>query len=664
MPLAKSLRTPSRPGSASRRPIAARSGSERALSGAWNPQKVAAFERGFWDFVGQVRINSKERGGNYRLSEKSLYVGQRRFVQALFNGLAQDKHTIKCLKARQLGMSTIVEIFTVYWMGIHDGMKGGIVFDTGPHTAGARRRIKSIINNIPRSYRFPGIAEDNRDGLMLDNESQLIFMQAGVRETSSSGTLGRSEGLNFLWASEICSWKNTEGLTSLKNSLSGNYPDRLYIWESTARGFNEWHDIWNDAKNNELEEVAYFSGWWSKDDQRILRGTPLWEVYGPDPITPDEERRVHLVKELYDFAIDREQIAWYRRYIDPNRDREDDEPADGYALQDQPFTEMESFQQSGSAFFRADKLTLASEASKRTKPILHHRFWPGDSLLNCQILPAKSWRDVELKVWEEPVSEGCYVVAADPAYGRNEFNNNSCAQVLRCFADCLEQAAEFTSPVIEPHHFAWLLWTLVGWYASAHQSDVMIVGELNGSGEAVLREYNATRALLRDGFLRSQVREAGLNNLIHNGRQYVYSRSDSMNPGVNLWWKTTSQLKVAIMDNFRGHFHNDKILIRSYDALEEMKTIAREGDKIEAPSGKRDDRNSALAFAVRAWEDKLRRKLARENRTREADRISRAGSNVDLMSLFHKNLLQDMFRRKEVGRQQAMIAAMGRRRTR
>jgi len=655
--LAKSARTPSRPGAASRKSIPA---PDALPSGGWNAAKVAAFERGFWDFVSRVKINSKEKGGGYQLSEQSLYVGQRRFIRALFDGLAQDKHVIKCLKSRQLGMSTIVEIFTVYWLGVHDGMKGGLVFDTGPHTSGARRRIKSIIRNLPPRYRFPGITDDNREGLVLENESQLIFMSAGVRETASSGTLGRSEGLNFLWASEVCSWKNTEGLKALSNSLSDNYPDREYIWESTARGFNEWHDIWSDAKNNEIEEVAYFAGWWAKDDQRIRRGTPAWNVYGVDPHTPDEERRIRLVEKLYDFHVDDEQLAWYRRYIDPSRDRDEDEPQDGYAIQDQPWVEDESFQQSGVSFFRADKLTLATEACKRLKPVGQYRFWPGDTILNCSILPSKTWKEVELKVWEEPIPDSSYVVSGDPAYGRNDLNNNSCAQVLRCFADGVEQVAEFTSPVIEPHQFAWLLWTLVGWYASAHQSEVIIICELNGSGEEVLRQYNLTRVLLRDGYLRTQVREAGLNNLVHNGKSYIYSRSDSMNSGHNWWWKTTSQLKVQMMDGFRGYFHNDMVLIRSYDALEEMKTIAREGDKIAAPSGKRDDRNSALAFGVRAWEERLRRNLARQNRTREADRIRRAGSNVDIMGLFHKNLLQDMLRRKEAGRRDLALAALRR----
>lgn len=653
--IAKQRRTPSRPGRASRGKVPV---PEPEIEIGWDAQKVAAFEKAFWAFAAHVRINSKEKGGNYPII-RNLYEGQKRFVRHLFDGLAQDKHTIKCLKSRQLGMSTIVELVTVFWLGVHDGMTGGLVFDTGAHTAGARIRIKNLIKNLPRSYKFPRVIGDNREGLTLDNDSRLIFMSAGVRETSSSGTLGRSEGLNFLWGSEICSWQNTEGIKALKNSLTDNYPDRLYIWESTARGFNAWHDIWMDAVNNELEEVAYFAGWWAKDDQRIREGTPLWEVYGAEPPTAAELRRIKLVKDLYGFEVDHEQLAWYRRYIDPTRDHDEDEAEDGYALQDQPWTAEEAFQQAGAAFFRSDRLTAASEHSKTLK-WKAYRFWPGDSIINCDFQPATTWRDVELKVWEEPVQQGCYIVSGDPAYGRNEMNDNSCAQVLRCYADGIDQVAEYTSPIIEPHQFAWLLWSLVGWYATAHQADVMVNCELNGSGEEVKRQYDVTAKLLRDGYLRSAAREAGIGNILHNGRQYIYARTDAMGAGHNWWWKTSTQLKVQMMEGLRGYFHSGMILIRSYDALEEMKTIAREGDKIEAPRGKRDDRNCALAFGVRAWEQSLRPRLARENRTREADRIRLAGNPVDVMSLFQKNLLEDMFKRKQMARQAAQIAALQR----
>jgi hypothetical protein len=170
--LSKQARTPSRPGAASRRKIIAH---KPEIEIGWNPKKVAAFERAFWEFAAHVRINSKEKGGNYPII-KGLYEGQKRFIRALFDGLAQDRHTIKCLKSRQLGMSTIVELFTVFWLGVHDGMLGGLVFDTGSHTAGARVRIKNLIANHCRQPRRADIGKPKPPDLYVGGRARNLVI--------------------------------------------------------------------------------------------------------------------------------------------------------------------------------------------------------------------------------------------------------------------------------------------------------------------------------------------------------------------------------------------------------------------------------------------------------------------------------------------------------
>ena len=48
-------------------------------TGAWNIEKVEAFRDGFYEFLGYVRINSKERGGNYCLAD-GVYEAQYRLL--------------------------------------------------------------------------------------------------------------------------------------------------------------------------------------------------------------------------------------------------------------------------------------------------------------------------------------------------------------------------------------------------------------------------------------------------------------------------------------------------------------------------------------------------------------------------------------------------------
>jgi hypothetical protein len=626
----------------------------------WDLTKAVAVERAFWSFARNVRVDSKEKGANYRIID-GLYEGQKRFIHSIFHdALANNKHSVKWLKSRQLGVTTITEIFDVFWLGINDGMRGALIYDTTSHRESGRRRIKAIVNKLPKSYKFPRIKSDNRDGLSLENDSQLIFMSAGIRETSSSGVLGRSEGLNYWHRSELCSFENEEGLKSLNSSRSNTYPFRFYIDESTARKFNVWYDIWTAAKNNDLEEVCGFTGWWAKDDQRWRRGSPHFQRYGSEPPTDEEAKRINLVKDLYGFDIDEEQLAWYRWFVDPTRERDEGDPEDSYLLSDQPWTEDEAFQQAGSTFYRSDKI---QQAQAYTTTIHHkaYRFWPGTNITECDFQQARYIRETELKLWEEPQAEATYVVSGDPAFGHDEINNNSCAQVVKCFADSCEQVAEFTSPLIEPHHFAWLLLSLVSYYASQPQNDVLMICELNGPGEEVWRNYKQTGVIIRSGYLHYAAKQSGLGNVSGNISNYFYTRSDSMHFGNSYQFKTNQQLKVQMMEGLRNNFHNNVILIRSGAAIEEMKTIVREGDKIgAAQKSGRDDMNFALALANRGWEERKRPTLIRQNRTREADKIRRSGTIIDRVALFNSNMIQDFLKGKEAMRRQARIASMQR----
>jgi len=508
--------------------------------GAWTPRKVELFTENFYEFLRFVRIDSKETGGDTPLYD-NIYDAQQRLLDALWAALANDVHDLKCLKSRQLGISTICKPLVLFWMGVHDGIQGGMIFDTDQHKEAARTDIEDMIEGLPERFRFPGIKGRNRYGLRLTNRSFLHFMAAGVKNSRSAGVLGRSSGLALIWASEVCSWNNDEGLASLKSSVAQDNPNRLYLWESTARGPGIWKEMVEEAKEDELNQAFVFIGWWAKETQRLREGSPAFARYGADPPTAEEQKRIDAVAALYGFAVDREQLAWYRRFSDPLAKGETGapDPQDGLIQQDQPWTEHEAFILSGSTFFSNDRLnqSLNAHASKDYKA---YKFTPAVDFTSCHIDKARTWRESELRVWLEPEPNHTYVIACDPAYGHSEKNDTSAVEVFDCYADCLEQAAEYRSGSILPHQLAWLVWTLVGWYGSGSGQGVLVIIELNGPGEAVWREVGLTRAVVQNGYLKAAAREKGIQNIFQNARQYIYGRSDAMNPGHNYHWKAVS----------------------------------------------------------------------------------------------------------------------------
>ena len=540
----------------------------------------------------------------------------------------------------------------VFLQGIKPGLKGAIVFDTDNNKNQSRVELEHMIQALPARLRFPRIKSNNRTGLTLDNASLVLFMSAGVKKSKTSGTLGRSVGLSMAHCSELCSWDNDEGLEAFQQSLSDVNPDRLYVFESTARGFNGWYEMWREAREDAAHCVCIFIGWWAKDSQRIGRDEPDFALYGTIPPNDEERKKIRQVREQYDVEITVEMLAWIRRCYDPSARREGDaDPkfeASVTRIQEQPWTEDEAFQQTGAIFFTNEKLTeiVETHVSKKFSTFM---FSAGQQFQDMIVVGAGNAKSVDLKVWEEPEQDADYVMGIDPAFGHDENNDRSAIQVCRCFADGLDQVAEYATPLHTPQQLAWVIASLLGWYG-AGSNRIRYALELNGPGEAVFNELKNLRHQLDSGYQAADVEERGLRDVFRNVRTYIYSRVDAMTVGHAWHLKTHVQTKITYMERLRDFVTNNSFHIRSAELIREMATITREGDTIKAPGHMKDDRVLAAAFAVHCWETGPRRSLVQNKRTREAEAAKRRTSILDQVNLFNNNKLQDFFAAKKRAR--------------
>lgn len=617
----------------------------------WSAQKRDRIELAFYAYLNKCYVNSRDYG-RICLGE-NLYEGQRRLISQIFDGLEEDKHDFFCLKSRQLGISTIIRALTIFFLGVHNGLKGAIVFDTDNNKQQARAELETMIKDLPRTLKFPKIKANNRAGLTLENDSQVLFMSAGVKKSKSSGTLGRSVGLSVAHISEICSFDNDDGLEAFRQSLSDINPDRLYIWESTARGFNRWHTMWNEARKDP-HCVCIFLGFWSKESQRIDRSDPDFDVYGTTPPSEKESEKVRLVRERYGHEITMEQLAWLRRRYDPTAHAEGDaEPEfepDTTRLAEQCTVEEEAFQQTGAIFFSAEKLTELTHNDVSSK-FNSYFYSVGAEFVDTHIIKAPNAKMAELKVWEEPDPDGYYVMGCDPAFGENELNDRSSIQVFRAYADGLDQCAEYASPLIKTDQLAYVLASLMGWYGAGANSQVKYALEINGPGAAVFTALRSLKHQIEShSYLESQIAERGLKDIFRNVRTYIYTRVDSLQGGMALHIKTTASLKITFMERLRDVVSSNKMRIRSLELVEEMKTVAREGDTIKAPGSMKDDRVLAAAFAVHCWETGPRRLLMAANRTRDAEMSRKRLTIADQVNLYQINQLQYFFAQKKRAR--------------
>lgn len=540
----------------------------------------------FEAFCGRLWLNSKEQGRvRFRWNG-----AQRRFIDEIEKGLAEDVHQFTVLKARQLGLTTICLALDLFWLFRHAGTQGALAVPNETVRDLSRNILDNYQTGLPRAMRVP-VSISNRTEIRFRNESRLAHLIAGGR---NSGALARGQGLSFLHATEMSSWGDPEGVVSLQASLAETHPSRLYVFESTARGFNVFHTMWQDAEQSEAIR-AIFIGWWSKDEYRIPQTSRLWHTYGRGAPSQSERVLAKAVKKLYGVELDREQWAWWRwKWAESGEQR--------LLFAEYPFTADQAFVMTGNEFFRTLTLQKLREGAAKA-PSKSYNYRISERFENTEVYEDD---DGALTIFEEPRSDADYVIAADPAYGESEWADCFCIQVLKCGALGAVQVAEFDTPDCTMYGFAWILAHLAGAYSSPRHAPTVIL-ELGGPGRGVLQELERLPiqyAASFEGTSRGQ-RDALL-DLFGSIQQYLYRRPDSLSGSVLKQWETTWKTKQIMMNTLRDALERGMLTVNSVAWIDEARYVTQNGTSIQAEGRTRkDDRVIALGLAVMAWQEQL-----------------------------------------------------------
>ncbi len=559
---------------------------------------VAEFKR----FLSSLEVDTKELG-IVKLGDHLLGT-QRYFLNEIADGLRKGIHYFVALKGRQLGITTASLALDLYWHYKYPGMQGTLATDTEENREMFRTNLTLYMESLPAGWKQP-VQSHNRTQLVLGNRSRMVYQVAGTRKNAG---MGRGKAITMMHATEVSSWGDQEALASLEASLAQTNPQRLYVFESTARGYNMFHDMWETAKTAETQK-AIFIGWWRNEFYRVEKDEQIYMVYWDGTLTTEEKLWVDSVKELYDFEIENEQIAWWRWQL--NETMKGDEQM---MYQEFPPTEDYAFIMTGSQFFSSQRLTDQMKIV-RERAFDIRRFYFGAAFEDTALVECNE-RTATLKIWETPVVKGQYVIGADPAWGSSEWADRFCINVSRCWADGIEQVAEFCTPEMNTMQFAWVLLYLAGAYGDPDlQSNVMINLEINGPGQAVWSEIIGLRQ--RASMMKDQSKLA---RLLANIGNYLYRRPDSIGGGFAYHTKTTQGEKERMLNLMKDHHEFGTLVINSTDCLSEMKNVVREDGSIGAPGRGKDDRVIAQALSVLAWRDFVQTRLIQAGITRAKQR--------------------------------------------
>ena len=551
----------------------------------------------FYAFCSQLRIETKEKG----LKRMDTLLGTQTYVMdEIAKGLSEDVHFFVILKGRQLGITTISLALDLYWHFINPGLQGTLTTDTEENRDMFRSTLGMYMEGLPKEYRIPLIAH-NRTQLQLKNRSRLFYQVAGLR---AKGSLGRGKAITYLHGTETSSWGDEEGLASLLASLAETNPMRMYIFESTARGFNMFHDMYVTAKRARTQR-AIFCGWWRNQFYSIPAENQIYKVYWDGKLTPEEKEWTRDIKKLYDVEINSRQMAWWRWKLHEGiKD-------DALMYQEFPPTEDYAFVMTGTSFFSSARCTDAMKMAKKID-CDYYRYTMGALFQDTDCIKSTE-RLATLKVWEEPIDTAYYVIGADPAYGSSDWADRFCIQVYRCYADGMEQVAEFATSEMNTYQFAWAIAHLAGAYKNS-----TLNLEVNGPGQAVINEI---RNLKRQAVALGGRAGHDLMDVLGSMQNYIWRRNDSMSGMSNSFgWMTTSQTKERMLSYMKDYFERGMMAIYSEDLLEEMKTIVRDGGSIEASGRNKDDRVIASGLACAAYAEQVQPRLIQMKLTRDVSR--------------------------------------------
>jgi hypothetical protein len=541
----------------------------------------------FLAFLSRLKVQSKDFG----LVPFKLLGSQRYLLAELEAGLADGITTFVILKARQLGISSFFLALDMFWAFSHKGLLGVFILHEEQARDDFRATVEVFFAETPVKYRVKYVRH-NRNLLMLKNASRFRYLIAGTGAKKKGG-LGRSGAAMYVHATECAFYGNSDDLGEFRSQTSSLNPHRLQIYETTANGFNHFHDMWEITKTDPTKR-AIFIGWWRDERNQIPVKHPFFAAYMPDGVkttlTPLEKKRVREVREEYKFEISLQQIAWYRWHLASEKDGDQ-----SMMDQEYPWTADDAFQATGSKFFTVEALTNCLREAKK-HPFQTFRYKLGMRFEETTIHQVRDQR-AELRIWEDASKFGYYVLGGDCSYGSSDEADRSVASIWRCYSDCMVQVAEYCTPQPSTYQFAWVIAHLAGYYGL---NFLMPVLEINGPGKAVLDELEKVRRMANE--IRPHDENYNIRNILGNMRHYFYRRMDNPGGGELLYgWNQTEDLKRMMMNQFKNGIELSRMMPRSAPLMEEMKRIVNDEGSIGAEGRSKDDRVIGAALAYQGW---------------------------------------------------------------
>lgn len=489
---------------------------------------------------------------------------QRKFLNTLNQAIKDFKSGKRLslkfliLKGRQQGFTSIITAYQLACSITQKNFAGFTLADDVENTV--------TIFTDKAKYSYDNLPEGLKPTEKYNNRKEFHFEKLNSRwrvATAGGKGVGRSKTLNFFHGSEAAFWdKLREILTGLNPALT---KDSIQVLESTANGFNEFKELWDD--DNNWENLFY--EWWETDEYRQSfednnRKTEFMnKVTHATPGTNDSNREqwvFYRCKWLIEtIGLDWEQVYWYYNQW---RDYKED------IKQEYPCTAEESFLATGKPIFDIEQVVQRKKIVEQRAPIKRGQFtfeYVNEKIVNESI----KWIDEEngpITIYEDVSVRVPYVLGGDTAGEGSDF-----------FTGHVLNNITGNQVAVLHHQYDEGLYARQMYCLGRYYNTALIGIEVNFSTYPGME-------LQRLGYKKLYIREVPDTYTGQVQKKYGF--------------RTTSITRPVIIANLVEVVRDEIELINDHKTLGEMITFVKnENGKPEAQQGKHDDLIMGLAIS-------------------------------------------------------------------
>lgn len=518
------------------------------------------------DFYKYCDVNLKIKTKDGRLIPFKPNRVQRIIVDRVIEKLKNEEPIrFIILKARQEGVSTIVEALIYWWTATHKHQQSKIIAHNTETSEYLYSMFRTFYDNSLEPFR-PTTRYITRNDLTFDNDSDPskgLKSQIDTATAENTGT-GRGQTVQWLHASEVALWPKGQEIVAGLMQAVPLLPNTAIFLESTANGIGDYfHTTWQASLRGESPfEPLFFP--WNIHEEYSIKPPKFFKLNAQEKKTRAEYKLTYA------------QMYWRRKKM---LEFTGDEKR---FFQEYPLTDTEAFLASGSPRFNVQKL-VEMEADCY-EPQTYELFKKPHPKTKLPEIKVRLLENSPLKVWIKPQIGHQYVIGADVAEGVG--GDFSVATVMD--KNEHKTVARFRGDM-EPADFGEYLAILGEWYNNA-----LIGCEINNHGLTTVQR-------LRDvGYANIYRREAGKDE-----RYEEYTSK--------LGWRTDVSTKPLMIDGLSEAISTGQIIDYDKIFILECKTyVVDKRGRTNAQEGQNDDTviSTAIALQLFDWSPIFKSRLA------------------------------------------------------